>query len=191
MLKACEGKVMKKIALLILLILPACGTPSQDAQIDIYPSVTPSSIGNGVSLSITVDDARSTGVIGAIDEDSQLVTSQDLAELIGVALVDAYSKQGFNVTAENTPGVVKMVVTLEDLSYTKDGALVTTTVATKSRVKVDVANKNYSNTYSNNEERTVPFSANEATNNSILRSIMERMVERIANDANLLGVLTR
>ena len=182
---------MKKIALLILLILPACGTPSQDAQIDIYPSVTPSSIGNGVSLSITVDDARSTGVIGAIDEDSQLVTSQDLAELIGVALVDAYSKQGFNVTAENTPGVVKMVVTLEDLSYTKDGALVTTTVATKSRVKVDVANKNYSNTCSNNEERTVPFSANEATNNSILRSIMERMVERIANDANLLGVLTR
>ena len=67
----------------------------------------------------------------------------------------------------------------------------TTTIATKSRVRVDVADKGYSNTYSNNEERTVPFSANEATNNSILRSIMERMVERIANDANLLGVLTR
>ena len=182
---------MKKIALLILLLLPACGTPSQDAQIEIYPSVTPSSIGNGVSLSITVDDARPTGVIGAVDKDSQLVTSQDLAELIGVALVEAYSKQGFNVTAASNPGAVKMVVTLEDLSYTKDGALVTTTVATKSRVKVDVEGKGYSNTYSNNEERTVPFSANEATNNSILRSIMERMVERIANDANLLGVLIR
>jgi len=186
-----KERIMKKIALIAVFILSACGTPSQDAQIEIFPAVTASNIGNGVALSITVDDARPTGVIGAVDEDSQLVTSQDLAELIGLALVDAYTKQGFNVTAANNPGAVRMVVSLEDLSYTKDGALVTTTVATKSRVTVNINDKGYSNTYSNSEDRTVPFSANEATNNSILRSILERMVERIANDANLLGVLTR
>ena len=182
---------MKKIALSLIFILSACATPSQDARIEIYPNVGPSSIGNGISLSITVDDARSTGVIGSTGENSQIITSQDLAELIGLALVDAYSKQGFTVSAADNPNAVKMLVSLKDLSYSKDGNLVTTTVETKSRVKVDVSDKGFIRTYSNSEDRTMPFSANEASNNSQLRSILERMVERIVKDAELLGALVK
>lgn len=182
---------MKNIYLLFVLLLSACASTSQDARIDIYPSVTASNIGNGIALSITVDDARPTAVIGSTGENTQITTSQDLAETIGMALVDAYSKQGFTVSAASEPNAIKMMVALEDLSYTKDGNLVTTNVETKSRVKVDVSEKSFIRTYSNSEERTVPFSANEDTNNSQLRSIMERMVEKIINDAELLGVLTR
>ena len=183
--------MIKKITAVLFLLLSACATPSQDARIEIFPSVTPSDIGRGISLAITVDDARPTGVIGTMGKESQIVTSQDLAELIGLALVDSYSKQGFTVTAASDPTAVKMMVSLEDLSYTKDGNLVTTDVETKSRIKVDVSSKSFIRTYSNSEERTVPFSSNEDSNNSQLRSILESMVEKIVNDAELLDALRR
>lgn len=182
---------MKNIYLLLVLFLSACASSSQDARIDIYPSVAPSNIGNGKSLSITVDDARPTAVIGKTSKTTQIITSQDLAETIGLALVDAYSKQGFSVSAANDPAAIKMMVALEDLSYTKDGNLVSTNVETKSRVKVDVSEKGFIRTYSNTEERVVPFSASEDTNNSQLRSIMERMVEKIINDAELIAALSQ
>ncbi|MBT5072399.1 MAG: hypothetical protein HOM63_01575 [Kordiimonadaceae bacterium] len=183
---------MKKIfALILIALLPACATTSQDARIEIYPNVESSNIGNGVALSITVDDARPSGVIGKIDERSQIITSQDLAQLIGVALVDSYSKQGFNVGGANNPNAVQMRVTLEDLSYFRDGSLVSTYVETKSRMKVDVSSKGFIRTYSNSEDRTVPFSSNEATNNSQLRSILERIVEKIVNDGELIAAILR
>jgi len=182
---------MKKIYLLCVLLLSACASSSQDAKIDIYPSITASNIGNGVALSIIVDDARPTAVIGSTGKNTQITTSQDLAETIGLALVDAYTKQGFSVSGQSDPNAIKVMVALEDLSYTKDGSLVTTNVETRSRVKVDVSEKGFVRTYTNSEERVVPFSASEDSNNSQLRSIMERMVEKIINDAELLGVLTR
>ena len=99
--------------------------------------------------------------------------------------------KGLPLVPPITRNAVKMLVSLEDLSYSKDGKLVTTTVETKSRVKVDVSDKGFIRTYSNSEDRTVPFSANEASNNSQLRSILERMVEKIINDAELLAALIR
>ncbi|MCP5382619.1 MAG: hypothetical protein H6912_09655 [Kordiimonadaceae bacterium] len=183
--------MLKKITFVLFLLISACATPSQDARIEIFPKVNPSDIGRGTTLAITVDDARSTGVIGTMGKESQIVTSQDLAELIGLSLVDSFSKQGFTVSSASDPSAVNMMVSLEDLSYSKDGNLVTTDVETKSRIKVDVSSKGFIRTYSNSEERTVPFSSNEDSNNSQLRSILENLVEKIVNDQELIGALRR
>lgn len=181
---------MKKIVILIVSIFTvSCASKSQDARIEIFPSVAESNVGNGVTLSVTVDDSRASGVIGTTGETTQIYTSQDLAQTIGLAMVDAYSKQGFNVSSASNPTAVGMLVTLEDLSYTRDGNLVTTTVNTTSRMKVELVGKNFGKIYNNSEERVVPFSSSEQTNNSQLRSILETMVERIVSDPELLAAL--
>ncbi len=183
---------MKKIIILIAcLIAASCASSSQDAQIEIFPRVESSNVGSGITLAITVDDSRSSGVIGTTSDTTQIYTSQDLAETIGLAMVDAYSKQGFNVSAANHPMAIRMMVSLDDLSYTRDGNVVTTTVNTTSRMSVRLEGKNFGKNYSNSEERVIPFSSNENTNNSQLRSILETMVERIVNDEELFNALTR
>lgn len=179
----------KTVVLFICILTASCASSSQDARIELFPSVTESNIGNGVTLSVTVDDSRASGVIGTTGETTQIYTSQDLAETIGLAMVDAYSKQGFNVSAASNPMAIAMVVTLQDLSYTRDGNLVTTTVTTTSRMRVELQGKNFAKNYNNSEERVIPFSANEETNNSQLRSILETMVERIINDQELLAAI--
>lgn len=183
---------MNKIfVVLMCLFAVSCASTSQDARIEIFPNVAESTVGNGTTLSVTVDDSRQSGIIGTTGETTQIYTSQDLAETIGLAMVDAYSKQGFNVSAASNPMAVRMVVTLEDLSYTREGNLVTTTVNTKSRMRVELEGKNFGKSYSNSEERVIPFSSNEETNNAQLRSILETMVERIVNDEELLAALKR
>lgn len=187
-----KGKTLKKTFILIACILMAsCASSSQDAQIEIFPNVTESNTGSGIILSITVDDSRPSGIIGTTGETTQIYTSQDLAETIGVAMVDAFSKQGFSVSAASNPAAVKMMVALEDLSYTRDGNLVTTTVNTTSRMRVALEGKNFGKNYSNSEERVIPFSSSEETNNSQLRSILETIIERIVNDQELLAAIKR
>ena len=181
---------MKKLTILIAcLFTAACASSSQDAQIEIFPRVAESTIGSGITLSITVDDARASGVIGTTGETTQIYTSQDLAQTIGLAMVDAFAKQGFTVSAANNPMAIRMMVSLEDLSYTRDGNVVTTTVNTTSRMSVKVDDKGFGKNYSNSEERVIPFSSSEETNNSQLRSILESMVERIVSDEDLLAAL--
>ncbi len=183
---------MKKTFILITCILMAsCASSSQDARIEIFPNVTESNIGSGTILSITVDDSRPSGIIGTTGETTQIYTSQDLSETIGVAMVDAFSKQGFSVSAASDPAAVRMMVALEDLSYTRDGNLVTTTVNTTSRMRVTLEGKNFGKNYSNSEERVIPFSSSEETNNSQLRSILETIIERIVNDQELLAAVKR
>ncbi len=183
---------MKKIFILISSILMAsCASSSQDVRIEIFPSVAESNTGSGIILSVTVDDSRPSGVIGTTGETTQIYTSQDLAETIGLAMVDAFSKQGFSVSAASNPAAVRMTVALEDLSYTRDGNLVTTIVNTTSKMRVTLEGKNFGKNYSNSEERIIPFSSSEETNNSQLRSILETLIERIVSDQELLAAIKR
>ncbi len=183
---------MKKIfALCAAILVAACSATSQDARISIFPSVMETDIGNGVSLSITVDDARRSPLIGTYRDGAEITTSQDLAETIGLALVDSFSKQGFNVSAANNPSAVRMVVTLEGLTYTYDGQTISSSAETTSRVRVDVAEKGFIRTYNNSEQRTIPFAANQDTNNSQLSSTLGSMVEKIVNDPELISALLK
>ena len=78
------------ITLLGICILSACTSMSQDAQIAIYPSVSTSDIGNNIPVFLTVDDVRTSAVLGSMGEGAQMTTSQDLAQTIGAALVNVY-----------------------------------------------------------------------------------------------------
>ena len=127
---------MKKILLVsIVAVLTACATSSQDAVISIFPKVTSSNIGDSIPLSISLEDSRSSNVIGTYGGDqnssrqdiestiedsrstdaigksgggSQIYTSQDLARTIGVALVDSFSKMGFQLTDMDSPNTVHL-----------------------------------------------------------------------------------
>mgnify|MGYP000047103324 FL=1 len=181
---------MKNIVILIVsLILFACSTTSQDARLAIYPSVEASNVGSGITVSVTVDDARNTGIIGTIGEGAQITTSQDLSQTIGLALVDALSKQGFKVSAASNLQAINLSVSLEELTYSRDGNAVSTDVETTSKVKVDISDKGFIRTYSNAEQRTIPFSANEDSNNSQLSSTLGAIIDKIVNDQELIAAL--
>ena len=184
--------IMKKIAILMALsILSACASKSQNAQISIFPSVKQSNIGKQKPILITVDDLRSSGIIGELGNGDKITTSQGLSETIGLALIDAFSKQGFNVGDVNNMETVQLEVSLEELSYTKNGNTVTTDVETKSKVKVAVKKKGFERTYSNSEQRTIPFSSNEDTNNSQLSSTLGTIIDKIVNDMDLMAAMVR
>ena len=84
-----------------------------------------------------------------------------------------------------------MHVFLEDLHYTMDGGTITTDVETNSRVRVEVVSKDFNRTYSNSEERKIPFSSNPATNNSQLSNTLNTTVQRIVSDDELIEALKR
>lgn len=183
---------MKKIFILILItFISGCASSSQDATIGIYPRVTPSNIGAGTVLSITVDDSRSSGVIGTYGDGGQIATSQDLAETIGTVLVDSFSKQGFAVGSASNQNATRIMVSLEELSYTRDGNTLSTDVETKSRVRVEAVGKSFIRTYTNSESRTIPFGSNADSNNSQLSNTLSTMIEKIVNDGELLAALKR
>jgi hypothetical protein len=56
---------------------------------------------------------------------------------------------------------------------------------------VEVIGKSFLRTYSNSEERTIPFSVNEDSNNSQLSSTLGALVEKVLNDQELLNSLVR
>lgn len=181
---------MKRLLILAMIgIIAACAASSQDAVISIYPKVNPSNIGAGIPLSISVEDSRSTGVIGTFGDGGQISTSQDMAMTMGIALVDSFSKMGFNVRNAGSTDAVHMHVFLEDLHYTMEGGTITTNVETNSRVRVEAVNKGFNRTYSNSEERKIPFSSNPATNNSQLSNTLNTTVQRIVSDNDLIAAL--
>lgn len=180
---------MKKLALLCVLFLSACAASSQDAEIAIYPKITPSNIGDGIPLSISVEDARPTGVIGYYGDGGQISTSQDLAMTIGVALVDGFSRMGFRLTDVNASDAVHLHIFLEELNYKMEGGTITSDVETTARVKVEAVGKNFIRTYTNNEERKIPFSSNPATNNSHLSNTLNNSIQRIVSDQELIAAL--
>ena len=183
---------MKKLLIIAMVgIIVACAASSQDAVISIYPQVTPSNIGDGIPLSISVEDSRATGVIGTYGDGGQISTSQDMAVTMGIALVDSFSKMGFNVRGSDSIGAVHMHVFLEDLHYTMEGGTITTDVETNSRVRVEAVGKDFNRTYSNSEERKIPFSSNPATNNSQLSNTLNTTVQRIVSDNELIESLKR
>lgn len=183
---------MKKIIILTMLaLLSACNTMSQDARIEIYPTVTASSIGNGVTLSIIVDDGRTSASLGDLGGGSTIMTSQDLSQTIGRALVDSFKEKGFAISSSNDPAAVQVMVTLEELNYTKNANTISTDVETKTRARVEVKNKGFIRTYSNSESRTIPFSANADSNNSQLSSTLRALIEKIAADNEILAAMVR
>jgi len=181
----------KIITLFAALAIAACSATSQDARISVFPDVAPSSVGSGSKLSITVDDGRQSAVIGTYRDGAQITTSQDLAKTIGEALVDSFEKQGFNVVAAGDPSAMNIFVALQDLTFTYDGNVVSSSATTTSRVRVDVINNSFNRTYTNSLERTIPFAANQDTNNSQLSATLRAMVEKIVNDPELIDTLKR
>lgn len=211
-------KPMKKtLSVLILAFTASCAMSSQDAVISIFPQVNSSNIGESIPLSISVEDSRSSNVIGTYGnsdtnssnqdiertiEDSrstdsnnnfgnspQIYTTQDLARTIGVALVDSFSKMGFNIADSNSSNAVRLNVYLEELNYTIDSGTIKTDVETKSRVRVEAINKGYNRTFSNSEQRTVPFSATAESNNSQLSNTLNTTIQRIVDDSDLINAL--
>ena len=179
------------IFLLSVIVLAACASKSQDAVISIYPSVDESTIGAGRSIFITVDDARASSMLGEMGEGGQIYTSQDLAATIGRSLVDAFTKQGFNISSPDDQNANEILVTLQDLSYSMDNNTLSTGVETKSSMKVVVEDKGFIRTYNNSEQRTIPFSANADSNNSQLSNTLGSLVDKIINDQELLIALIK
>ncbi len=183
---------MKQIFIIVILgLISACAATSQNAVIEIYPSVIASTIGNGTAISITVDDGRTSGVLGNLGEGKTIMTSQDLSQTIGLALVESFKTKGFNVLSTNDQNVVQIMVTIEELIYEKGGNAIKTDVKTKSRARLEVKDKSFIRTYSNSENRTIPFSANADSNNSQLSSTLTALVEKIAGDNELLSAIIR
>lgn len=211
---------MKKTLLVVILAFTAaCATSSQDAVISIFPKVNSSNIGESIPLYISVEDSRSSGIIGTYgnsdqnenDQDiersledsrstnqssqyrsgSQIYTSQDLARTIGVALVDSFSRMGFQITDKDSPSVVHLHVFLEELNYEVDSGTIKTDVVTKSRVRVEAIDKGYNRTFSNSEQRAVPFSANADSNNSQLSNTLNTTIQRIIDDNDLINALKK
>ena len=183
---------MKKIVFLcVALTLAACSATSQDARISLSPVTEQSNIGRGSYISISVEDARQSPVIGTYGGGAPITTSQNLADTIGKALVDSYTKHSFNVTGSRTVNTTQMNVYLEGLTYTYNGHTISSSATTTSRVRVEVPGKGFNRTYTNSEDRTIPFAANQDTNNSQLSSTLRAMVEKIVSDEDLADALRR
>lgn len=182
---------MKKILVIILMFsISACASnKSQDAIISAFPRVMDSNVGSGKALVIRVEDIRTNKVIGSLGEGAEISSSRNLAEIIGLALSDAYAKKGFRISSVNDSSAVDLLVTLQELSYTLNRDTLSTDVATKSAANVVVESTKFNRAYSNGLTRTIPFAPNEDSNNSQLSDTVTTLLEKIVNDEQLLEAL--
>ena len=72
-----------------------------------------------------------------------------------------------------------------------EGGTIKTEVETKSRIRVEAVEKGYKRTFSNSEQRTVPFSTNPESNNSQLSNTLNTTIQRIVDDVVLIAALKK
>jgi uncharacterized lipoprotein len=177
---------MKKIALLVcVLAVSAC--QSLPERIIIAPNYTAAaqlSIANNIDLS--VQDNRETPTTLRIlkKDDVTKVASNDLVHSLDIALSKALKNSGVNINAASQNQMalhihqLEVIVKQQTLKYRSEGII-------ELEVKLNKGSRSFNKYYNGSQNSEGPLIFDKAKVEGQLNTLLEQMISRIVNDAEL------
>ncbi|SFC35500.1 YajG family lipoprotein [Pseudoalteromonas denitrificans] len=177
---------MKKIALFFCtLVLTACQTVPE--KIIISPNYTdPAKLKLAQNIALSVKDVRETPTALRILNDKKVteVSSNDLAQSLNFALSNALEKGdvSINVSSKNKMSLhihqLEVIVEQQTLKYRSEGII-------ELEIRLSKGNRNFNKYYNGSQTNEGPLIFDKAKVEGQLNSLLEQMISRIVNDAEL------
>lgn len=186
---------MKKIILVMSVLLASCAYSPQ--QITIAPTVLMGDepFGNSRVVEVTVEDQRSSKVIGtrggAYPETSIITVANDIEAAIAKTAESALRQQGFVVDAQQPSNAVVKVV-IETLQYENDKDSVTAKVNINVviQLQVTVANKTHSGRYKSATSQPLIISPSTEKNALLINGLLTDTLQRGFSDPKIKAFLS-
>ena len=175
-----------------LLLVSACAYSPQQLTINPVIDTTDQPYGNGRSVAVLVEDARSEKVLGSRGgtyKDTSVITiANDLAEAVAGAARAKLAVQGFNVNANNSelPGA-QLKIIIDQLGYQMPEQSLRKKVLLSSvlRVEASAGNETYTGRYDTETEKQTLVTPNMEKNQTMINEVLSETLERLFADEKL------
>lgn len=177
---------MKKTALLFcVLAISACQSVPEDIIISPnYTAPAQLSIANNIFLSIQDDRDTPTTLKILKKDDTTKVASNDLEQSLDFALTKALKNSGVNINASSQNKMalhihqLEVIVKQQTLKYRSEGII-------ELEVKLNKGKRSFNKYYNGSQNNEGPLIFDKAKVEGQLNTLLEQMISRIVNDAEL------
>ena len=175
-------------------LVGACAWTPQTATLKPAPNITPSTVGNGVTVAVRVIDKRQSDTIGHRGVDSQnaaIKTAQNVAALFQEKIIEGLTRKGFLASAfEGQPGRLLMVE-IRQIDYTTDmefwkGIVRTEAVLGASMIK---DGQKFEQFYSGKRTENTVEAPGAKTNERLINGAISDALQRLFEDEHLIRYL--
>jgi len=171
-----------------------CAWTPQSAMLKPAPNITPSTLGNGVTVAVRVIDKRQSETIGHRGVDSQnaaITTKQNVAALFQEQIIEGLVRKGFAASPfEGQPGRL-LVVEIRQIDYTTDmdfwkGIIRTEAVLGASMIKDGVKFEQF---YTGKRTENTVEAPGAKTNERLINGAISDALQRMFEDDHLIRYL--
>ena len=171
-----------------------CAWKPQSATLQPAPNITPSTVGNGVTLAVRVIDKRQSDTIGYRGLDSQnaaITTTQNVATVFQEKIIKGLVRKGFSASPfEGQPGRL-LIVEIRQIDYTTDmefwkGIVKTEAALGASMIKDGVKFEQF---YSGKRTENTVEAPGAKTNERLINGAISDALQRLFEDENLIRYL--
>jgi uncharacterized lipoprotein YajG len=175
-------------------LIGGCAWKPQSATLQPVPNITPSTLGNGVTVAVRVIDKRQSTTIGYRGLDSQnaaITTTQNVAVVFQNKILEGLKRKGFTASAyEGQPGRL-LTVEIRQIDYTTDmefwkGIVKTEVVLGASMIK-DFAK--FEQFYTGKRTENSAEAPSAKTNERIINGAISEALQRMFEDEHLIRYL--
>jgi len=175
-------------------LVGGCAWTPQTAALKPAPYITPSTVGNGVTVAVRTIDKRASETIGHRGVDSQnaaITTTQNVAALFQEKIIEGLRQKGFSASAfAGQPGRL-LIVEIRQIDYTTDmefwkGIVKTEAVLGASMIKDGVK---FEQSYSGKRTENTVEAPGAKTNERLINGAISDALQRLFEDENLIRYL--
>ena len=188
-MKAIHRSIMP---LVVALLVSACAYSPQQLTVSPTIETADEAYGNGRSLALTVEDARSTKTLGsrggAYKETSLISIQNNLAEAIAGAARAKLAVQGFNV---NSDSAAQLNIIIDQLDYQtpKQSLGKKVLLETVMRVEAKAGGETFTGRYNTQTEKQLVITPDIEKNTALVNEVLSTTLERLFADEKLKAFL--
>ena len=150
----------------------------------------PDRIAQQPRVDVAVQDGRATPIIGSrggtIDELATIKTEGDITPPIAEEVTEELVEQGYLVVRPEDGADVKLVITLEDITYETGGSVLTEiTVSSTVGVTATKGDRTMTSRYRTRHEEEFATAPGEEKNAELINMVVERSLEQMLADEEL------
>jgi uncharacterized lipoprotein YajG len=175
-------------------VLSGCAWVPQTATLNPAPRITPSAVGNGVTVAVRVTDRRPSKTIGRRGLESQnaaIKTEQDVPALFQRRIIEGLTRKGFSAVSYEGQSGRLLTVEIRQIEYTAEmefwkGVAQTDVTLGASMIKDGVT---FERVYSGKRSEKTLESPSAKTNERLINDAISDALQRLFEDESLLRYL--
>ncbi len=184
------------ILILTVTFFSGCAFVAQDAYLDPEISVIQSTEGQGITVSVVVQDERPNKSLGhrgaGMGKGAEITTDENVAALVQAKIIEGLHLKGFSTTTDHKKGNAHLNLELRLLEYSTSTGFWTGGVEVNGAIKAYAENslgKEYKEFYRFEEEERVVFVPGAGSNEEMINKALSKLIMKVLNDRSLIDFL--